>query len=279
MKKITNGYFNVMIKDILNFLSDYMDIKEIEEKYKRTKYSLVNKTVNKIEIYKDEFLNVKIPKYAGVTNISYLADEYSFVIVNPICLVRDNLEDQIELRNTMFHELIHVGSISQTLIDKDTLNVKIGLMDTIYKNSKKIVAKEKIKDMTFLNESMTELVAKFIYDKIYEEKYKIRSDKDDKVSDSVYARGYFLLAYLLLNYFEEHPKELFEIYFNNNLNLLEDILLKTWGLNLESLKGNINYVQKGRYKLKAHKDFLNIIYKIDQKNPIRNEDVRYQFNL
>ena len=276
--------FNFFINDILDFLSQYMNINKIEKNYKSTIYKLTPNKINYIPVKIKNSTNfegyskLKVKENTGVTTVPVSKKNKDILLTETICLVRDNAFTEKIQKGIIFHELMHVGSTSQNKVDNKII-VNSGLTKIIYQ--KRRITKG-TRDLCFLNEAMTELVAKFIYDSLYNDKYDIKVKIDDKYMGTIYYRQYFLLAYLLLNYFEDNPEDLFEIYFNNNLNLLEYVLRKTWNITLKELKKGINTLKKSSFSYFENQ--RNILYRdwIDKINiikPIKNKNVRYQFNL
>lgn len=268
-----NQLFYELITDIKRYLSEYMDITKIEKQYEETKYVLTKDELNKIKVDED-IIEIKIKQTAGatVTPINYTKKGYK--MEKTVCFVRQEQENSL-LKNIIFHELMHVGSTNQELVRKTKLIFKTG----IYSKLHKPILFKKSENFLYLNEAMTELVAKFIYDNLYDEKYKIIEIENKKYSGSVYERGYFLLAFLLLNYFEEHPKELFEIYFNNNIKLFEKVLKENTNFTLKKLNKYVNKIQENLNDFDLYCEYRELIAELEEKNPIRNSEVKKQFEL
>lgn len=271
---MTKQQFYTFIYDIIKFLSNYIDTEEIEKKYDEAEYILTDNYNNDIVIGRKVYSKEKIEEYTGVTTFPNIQNMLGFESSSAICLVRNLPNDQEFLKNIMFHELMHVGSSEQQVISRKKLVFKAGLFKIIYNSNFSNYVSNYFR---YLNEAMTELTAKFIYDSIYDTKYKIINFKEKDCIVGVYGKSYFLLAHLLLNYFEENPNILFDIYFNNNIELFENILKKNTNFNLESLNKQIIDFQKNPYELDD--EYRKIIKNINDKNPLKNEDVIYQYNL
>lgn len=275
MENVTKQQFLIFSTDITNFLSQYIDISKIAKNYLSTNCILTNYKLNKIRIAPNDFLEVIVDKDCGVTTVPIVFNRFGFKLANPICYVRNMPNDPDGLKNTMFHELMHVGSISQTLISKTKLLYNTGLYSKVY-NSNKNFEEEKYE---FLNEAMTELTAKFIYDKLYDKKYEIITISGQEYKNSIYAKEYFLLSFLLLNYFEEHPNVLFDIYFNNKINLFKKVVADNTCMNFEQLNYKINELHNNPDNFIIDYEYKKTIRKLNRKNPLRNKDVLRQYNL
>ena len=274
MKKVTNQNFYNYIDDILNFLEKYIDVTEIRKKYSETRYILTDKEQNMIDVYKNKFISTKVGLNEGVTTVPIYELNGSYKILNPICYVRNSENNQELILNVMFHELMHVASIKQTLENKETLVYDTGINKRIFRINGKY--EEKYDN---LNEAMTELVAKVIYENIYGKPYYIVVKKDENRFSSFYEKSYFLLAFLLLNYFEDHLSELFEIYFNNNIELLEKILNENTNMNLEKLDKIVNKLQKNFISPIINSKYRKTIDILNKENPIKNQEVLKEYML
>ena len=274
MEKITTLQFYYYGMDIMNFVKKYIDITEMQERYKNTSYLLTNKEINEYKITENNIIKVKVTKDSGVTVIPLAITNKGFAIVNPVCYVRNIPEDQESVKNLMFHELIHVGSITQKIDDKNQLIRLSGINKMVFS----LDYKDLDLDYKYLNEAMTELIAKFIYDKLYDDTYKIVKLTEDMVISSGYAKNYFLLAFLLLNYFEDHPDVLFNIYFNNNIDLFEKVLEENTNFTLKKLNKLMNELQENPNGIWINLKYARIMKKIYSKNPIRNKEVIYEYN-
>lgn len=277
METVTRKNFYSFIDDIINYLSLYIDTTEIEKNFKNTKYILTNAEKNKIRIYKGEYLDINVQKDAGITVVPVLADNSGFKLINPICYVRNMPFDPEGVKTTMFHELMHVASHKQELLSRYKLLYKTGLYSKIYDaNTENLDGPEKYE---YLNECMTELVSKIIYDKLYNKNYEIVSFDGKEYKASIYERGYFLLAFLLLNYFEKHLDVLFEIYFNNNVKLFQRVLKREFGITLDTLNKKLVEFNEKREDIYVDMEYRKIIKDLNKQNPINNKNVLYQYQL
>ena len=272
--KVTKEQFYIFINDIIKYLSKYINTKNIERKFYEAEYILTDKYNNDIIVGEKIYSKEKVEKYTGITKFPNIQNFFGFESSSPICLVRNLPNDQEFLKNIMFHELMHVGSSEQEVISRKKLVFKAGLFKIIYNSNFSNYVSNYYR---YLNEAMTELTAKFIYDKIYDDNYKIVNFKDEECITGIYGKSYFLLAFLLLNYFEDHPDILFNIYFNNNIKLFEKVLKKNTKFNLEKLNEQIISFQQNPYDLDDK--YRKIIKEINDKNPLKNKDVIYQYNL
>ena len=275
MEKVTNQQFKEFIKYILYYLSEYIDITKIVQRYLNTKYVLTDNEYNQFKYSEEEYVEVIVKRNSGITVTPLSKDTGNIKIINPICIVRNDAEHQKKLREIMFHELMHVGSTKQELLDNEKLVFKTGLFIQNFKNG------EAISDgkYNYLNEAMTELVAKFIYDKFNDKKYNIVSIIDGYYKTSGYEKGYFLLASLFLNYFEDNPKVLYDIYFNNNMKLLKKLFKELTPFNLEEINDLIKRSAENPYDAKLNNSINVLIDEIIDKRPIRNQDVLRQYRL
>ena len=267
--KITEKDFGKFSKDIIDYVSKYIDTSNAEKNYKETKYFLLKKS-----LYIDENNNKNfIYPYTGVTKYNYLEG------IKIKCLVRDLPNDQESLKNTIFHELMHVASFNYEKLENENILMKFGLDWNIIKNDINKLERK----YNYINEAMTEFTAKFIYDKLYDTKYKITkcvvNNKKTISINSIYQRQYFLIAYLLYNYFEKHQEELFEIYFNNNLKLFKKVLKENTDFNLKSLNRIMKIFYQNPYNFKIERGYKNIIRKLNEKNAMENIDIIRQFYL
>lgn len=276
MKNITREQFFIFITDILNFLSRYIDITNVAKNYENAKYILTDNEKNKIKIDSNISVDIEVKKDSGLTTVPIVLRTLGFELVNPTCYVR-KMENIDEMKETMFHELMHVGSIYQRILSKEKILYSTGLYNKIYNKTKNGLAGPE--HYLYLNEAMTELTAKFIYDRLYEDKYSIVRLKKNCYKNSIYEKGYFVLAFMLLNYFEDNPKDLFEIYFNNNIKLLDKILRKECKMTLRSLNKKIVKFQENynNTDIEIEIEYRKMINQLYKENPLRNENVICQY--
>ena len=260
---------DLLKKDILNYLSNYIDIKEISKRYNEAVYISVEKRVSEIKFENIHEFKIELENGAGNTFTTLPIEKDKFIILPTICIVR-NAD-----KNVLFHELMHVGSISQVKNNNGDVIYKSGINKRIHR-----IEKEDIYNFyPYLNEVLTECVAKMIYDDIYEDKYSIVKIENEMIITNSYQRGYFLFSYLLLNYFEEHKKELFDIYFNNNVLLLEKIIEENTEYNIKTLDDKMKKLQEKENSLFIELNYKFLLRKLNKKNKLRNKDVIYQSKL
>ncbi len=265
-------FFKSEIEKILNYLSLYMDIKNIKEKYDNCNYVLADHENQNIDICGIK-QNIDLSNIEGLTvnPVYYLNDE--FVTLNSTCFINTCRVKKEKMKQVMFHELMHIASTKQYVKDKKIYIIKSGIYykyNIMYDISNKVISNRSL----FLNEAMTELVAKVIYDDIFEKKYVIKEKVGDTIYKSGYIMPYTILAYLVLNYFETNKDILFEIYFNNNIKLFEKILNEKIGISLDVLNVKTNECQQ---PTKSVIEQFNIyIEELRKNNIILNKDVKKQ---
>lgn len=271
----SNNYFKVEQKNIIKILSKYDTENVIQKRFDFTRCYETNKNKNIFKTYKNMTTELNLKKGEGKFVVPVLADNKKFLITKGILVIRKDLKKEKEhLKMTTFHELIHAASTAQEILDKKTLSVRIGIYETIYKNNKVLEANDVFEDIDILNEAMTELVSKYIYDQIYGD-YKIVDYK----YQSGYSRAYFVLAYLLLNYFEKNPKDLFEVYFNGDLDLLDKILQSECQYNLSYLISDVNFAHFSYDNPIKNAEYREFIKNVNRQNPIKNKSVEKQYLL
>ena len=272
-------FFVKFLEDkIIEVASNFIDTSKIEESYRNADYIFKDKLINKFVTREGEKFIFMLPANKALTGfIPSLKNNLK--VVTPFCAFNTKT-DILYRKGMMFHELMHLGSLKQEQLGEGNLKISTGLVKTNFINSDNLIEEEQeIPDMEYLNEAMTEFIAKFIYDRSYYDEYNIVSKNFLIYKISAYEKGYFLIAFLLYNYFEKNPKELFEIYFNNDVELFRKVLNKTWGITLEELRDTINYLQKRIYNIFVNYKFKKCIKKINNKNPIENLNILYQYNL
>lgn len=268
MEKIFINHIN----NILKYLSNYIDITEITKRYNSCDYVFLEEDVYKVKIG-SEIKEVDFKNKIGSSLSVIYSDKGKLKASKTACVIKkDNVPKNIN--NIIFHELMHIGSTETLIINNNKLIKHSGIQTVEYENIIKTVKIDN--NASFLNEALTELVAKVIYDELYEDKYTIVEKINNKLYKSKYKLPYFLLSFSLLNYFEKNKKDLFEIYFNNNIELLKEILKRLTNLELDDLINAVNSLEN----ISIIPDlFKKIINKFDKINPLINEDVRKQYNL
>lgn len=272
MEKITEKQFTIFINDILDYLENYIDIANIYKNYKETEYILTSKNISYLNLENGDSYKLFLEEGSGKTILPMLLNEEKFYFGKQRCFVKETSYGEERLKNIMFHELMHVGSRNNYTYGKYDICTKTGIY------SIRLIKNKTNKEYEYLNEALTEFVAKFIYDDLYSQKYKIIYEYSDKLLCSAYEKGYFILAFLLYNYFKENPKDLFEIYFNNNEEFLDNILRKNTIYTLETLNNLIDLFQNKSNK--EINDYYNdLIKNIYYNNPIKNIEIVKQYNL
>lgn len=278
MEKITNKQFYDFIGKILYYLSQYVDISKISKNYDNTQYILTDSEENTIRVDKNKYDKVKVKEDSGVTITPVIYKLKGYKVANQICFVRNLADTAEDIKQTMFHELMHAGASKKEIVNKKNVVYKTGIYTKNYRFTL-LNPYESTSKYQYLNEAMTELVAKFIYDKFNDKKYNIVSIIDGYYKTSGYEKGYFLLASLFLNYFEDNPKVLYDIYFNNNMKLLKKLFKELTPFNLEEINDLIKRSAENPYDAKLNNSINVLIDEIIDKRPIRNQDVLRQYRL
>lgn len=262
-------------KQIIEVLSKYLDDCDIDKIKERllnnTDYYYLTGEKKVITLSTGQKKTIRLSKGSGKTNIyGSLKEE----IVRPVCAVRVDYDDYELTADTIIHELIHVASISQKLLPLNKKEHKLGFITSTEEVSDEENA-ENFNRYDFLNECMTEMIAKFINDNSYEDKYFVI--KEDYELE--YSRGYFMLAHILLNSFEEDPKEILQSYFNNDVEAFGKILEERTDYNLDELLSLLKIAKDSRYNHEMKKKYKSIIESINSINPLKNEEVIRQYKL
>ena len=278
MEKITNKQFYDFIGKILYYLSQYVDISKISKNYDNTQYILTDSEENTIRVDKNKYDKVKVKEDSGVTITPVIYKLKGYKVANQICFVRNLADTAEDIKQTMFHELMHAGASKKEIVNKKNVVYKTGIYTKNYRFTL-LNPYESTSKYQYLNEAMTELVAKFIYDKVNDTKYNIVRKSDRGYRVSIYNKGYFLLAFLFLNYFEEHPEVLFDIYFNNNIELFKTILAKKSNLTIDELDDIITKSIQNPDDEELNVKIDLLISQLYRKEPIKNKNVMEQYLL
>lgn len=274
-KKIRNNKILIRRKQkekLLRYLSNYFEKEQIE---------VYKERINKVMMVNDTECIIDINTEPDITDV-FLLEKYKtleyFPVseeIKPTFAVNSDIE-KYTLKGLMFKQLVKAAATDVDYISEEEIYVKTGIEEF-----KKNITREQFSiGLKKINDALTLLVTKFIYDETHSEKmwllYNIEESLDDMLAIE-YGNEYFLLAFLLLNYFEENPKELLEIYFNNNAALFEKILKEKFYINFELLTYYL-----GRATVENNEMTIFCYEKIKELNniePINNMDVLYQMNM
>ncbi len=275
MSKYTNyDLFEELKTDIIDYLKNYMDVSLLEKKFNNCKCVITGKRINSVlvgNVKKEVIVNDN----GGFTCMEFYKNKDRIVIRKPIVFVSARAYSKEKQKQVAFHELMHVLSTRTKVIEGKRYNLKSGIYEqnVIYDNT--ILSLDN--DFYYLNEAFTELVSKYIYDKIYCKKYKLKEKLGKCIYKSAYEKGYFILAFNLLNFFEKNPAILFDIYFNNNIKLLKKVLKENKKCDLEVLNSRVNESKSNKQKvMQGYKIYIDALNEID---PLNNKDVLRQYLL
>lgn len=269
--------FESSINDILKVLrpifNDSKFMKFIEDRISLCDFYCFNPDdgLNTVKVGEYESYTLNMQNNGGVTFTPTCNVYNSFY--RPVCAVRtdDNSKNNKFLKDTIYHELVHVISTSQYQIKNSGKLYCLGLFktqETEYENVQN--------SYYYLNECLTELIAKYIFDKANKDNYNIVYNHG---VESKYARGYFLLAYLLLNRLERNPRELITAYLLNDTESFFSILYDETGLTEKELLKLLDIAQKSLKDFKYEVVFKYQIKKLNRKNKLQNQDVVRQYKL
>ena len=270
MKNIDN-LLNNHINNVVAYLSNYIDVKDIIRKYKECEYIVTEDKEQELKVGKiTQKLDLK--KDLGTVISPVYMENGKYKLINPkLYLVKSNITNQ-DISCVLFHELMHVASTKQLVKEGEKYYQYSG----VQKEEVTMCDKKYNNKAIYLNEGLTELVSKVIYDDIYDADYPIIKYVNTKMYKSSYNTIYFLLAFLLLNYFEENKEVLFDIYFNNNIELLRKTLKEQCNMELEKIIDISEIV----FKIMTIDNPLyeKMINKLDKKNKLLNKKVIKQYN-
>lgn len=199
------------------------NINKYKKRYRKTKLALTEKSLVTISNEEDE-ITINLDGVRAVT----LNVRLEHMIQPQVCIVKTKRISKKLQRQVMFHELMHIAS-KRFNRKKYEMEVFCGI--SIVKNNKR--------KYVLINEALTEIVAKKIFDKIYDEKYNLFELEE---------KPYLNATLTMYNFINDLPdKEVFDIYFNNKVDKLEQIVKNKARIDLDTLdslfeKNKYNYV-------------------------------------
>ena len=213
--------FQMFYENVRNFIN-YLEENKLLKKYQIRK---IKKRLRKVRLSLTKAPYAKV-FYDGEENFIPLEDVQGTTVsgimkgkLQPqICFINLNGITKEETRQVMFHEMMHAAS---KLIVKEKNNYKFSCGLTF--------AKYETLFYNFLNEGLTDIVAKRLYDKIYNRPYNV-FDIEKNIS-------YINTTLIMYNFTENlTDKELFDIYFNNKIDVFEQIVGNKAGIDLATLE-------------------------------------------
>lgn len=274
-KYLNNEIFDELRENIKGYLKNFLSESLIESKLNNCKYVLSTKRMNKIYVG-NETKTILLNDNSGYTSIEHFKDQYNKInIKKPILFVSAKATSKEKQKQIAFHEMMHVLSTRQKVINKQKYQLKSGIYEQNIIYDKTILTFDN--KLFLLNEAITELVSKYIYDQIYINKYKIKEKVGRYIYKSAYEKEYFILVFNLLNYFEKNPNILFDIYFNNNVKLLNKVLKQVQGTNLDIINSRVRDTMKKDPKTQNR--YYMYLDSLQSKENLNNKDVLRQFSL
>ncbi len=278
---MTNYTENFDVKKITHEVIEYLrknsrlNIRKLEKKIENTEFCFTSENVFRFDLGD----RIKVMNINPNSGSVCMDPGYNGKIYFPKCkcIISKNVYSKEKQKQIFFHELMHVLSIQRTKFFNNAI-LKCGITKTIAKYNKEKSFEYLSNDLLLLNESLTEIVSKYLYDKLYDEEYIIVEKNNEKKIMSKYTRSYFYIVYLLLDYFEKNPDKLFEIYFNNNIKLFFKVLKEQTSVNKIDL---LNIIEEYAYCNNKSQEMINNFKfrKIIPMQITNNEDVQKQYNL
>ena len=279
MNKITNEEILKCMNDIIEFLDPYkcfIDMNLIKQNFKNTKFILTEAEINFYSFSEDVDIEVVVPVDECKTVIPKFKNDSSYLVLNPVCFIRNSKDNTKRIKQSIFRELIRIASIRQEVNSFGDLMERIGLSKNLYLLREEEHHYEGYENLT---EAFINLVAKCIYDEIYTDKYDIVRVKDGEVIFDKYAKAYFLLAGLTLNYFENHFIQLIKTFFNNDMENFMFILSEINVWEMYELKKYIDKFTETEDSDSLMARFILKMYFLESEIHMQNQDVKEQYFL
>lgn len=211
------NYFYENARKFIKLLKDnkYLPMSKIKKLQKRFRKTFISVTTKSNVAMMDNKNKKSISLYQNAgTTLSLLL---SGRVQPQVCIIYLKDLEEKEIRQVMFHELMHIVTKK---IFKEENNYKVYSGMSIFE--------DRCQYNLLINEGLTEIIAKKLYEKIYEEKYNLFRIESKKYFDVT------LTMYNFLNNLDD--KEIMDIYFNNKVDRFEKIVKENSNLDLFELE-------------------------------------------
>lgn len=276
----------VFLKTIAKYLDDEV-YEGIEGKLTNTNYYYYGKSKSK-----DQNDDKKvILSNKDEIKIEFIGKQYFFQMpidikcskfFNPICAIKAG-KDNIINRDLKMLQFVNIASSFQGYNDYGQMMYWIGFIEYINESVYDRLTRTcyldcKIRNQnnnnsfkySTLNKALAEMIAKFITDQCYDEKYVIYNES----YTSHVAKGYFILAHILLKAFEADPTPIMDAFFTNDIEEFEDFLTSNTKYSLDDLLEMLEFANDD---FKNYQKYVRLMEGLSLENKIENLDVKEQF--